>query len=132
MYDSEGTGLVVRFRQIWSEQELAEWWQWFEKLQRSGLGFPGDYDIGKPRGKTPASSIVPKHIIVPRHLRAIDKAIARMPKPHIKVLEFKFTTPGKNDQEIALRCGIPYSTYKVKLSNCYSWLNGYFSGSCKF
>ena len=119
-------------RQLWSEQDLAEWWQYAERILTCAIGYPSDYRLDQPRGKRPGHSIVPTNIKIPRHLRAIDKAIVIMPRKHRELLRIKFTTQGKTEQEIAEKNSIPYSSYKAGLTVSFAWLDGYFAGACKF
>ena len=118
-------------RRLWSEQDLAEWWQYAERLLTCTIGYPSDYRLDQPRGKMPGRSIVP-NIKIPYHLKAIDKAIIIMPIKHKEILKAKFTTQGKTEQEIAEKNGYAYSTYNAKVTNSFEWLDGYFAGACKF
>ena len=121
-------------RRLWSEQDLAEWWQYAERLLTCAIGYPSDYRLDQPRGKMPGHSIVPTNIKIPRHLRAIDRAMTSryMPKEHRDLLRIKFTTQGKTEQEIADKNGCAYSSYKIKVAKSFEWLDGYFAGACKF
>ena len=112
-------------RQLWSEQDLAEWWQYAERLLTCSIGFPSDYDLGKPRGKMPGHSIVP-NIKIPYYLRPIDRAMVTMPSDHRDILKIKFATSGKTDQERAGKSGKAYSTFKADLCVSYAWLDGWF------
>lgn len=122
----------MRFKRVWSEQDLAEWWQYAEKLLTCPIGYPSDYRLDQPRGKMPGHSIVPTGIKIPYHLRPIDGAMVAMPTDYRDILDVKYTTSGKTEQEIAEKNSIPYSSYKAGLTVSFAWLDGYFAGACKF
>lgn len=104
---------------------LADWYQWTEAYSRQGLGFPGNYKINPVRGDQPAGPIIPL-MDIPRRLRKIDQAMRDISPKFIVALEARYLHSG-NDQARSRYSGLPVGTYRTRVHDAHTWIDGYIS-----
>jgi len=103
------------------DRQLAEWWQWYEKLITIQSGLPSDYSFDRIRSYQPATTIVPL-VDIPHRLVMIDRAMRDIDPRLWAILWIRHGEPGTESQKCE-EYGFSKSWYRKMIGLSHKWID---------